>query len=256
MRTIAITNQKGGSGKTTTSVNLAAALAKQGKKILVMDLDPQASASSWLGITADNRGILEVFLENGELQNLIQETNTPNLDLIPASSWLVGAEKAFASELGAESYLKKNLEKLPHRWDYILLDCPPSLGLLTVWALVAAREIIVPVEAHVLALAGLAQLTETVGVVQDRLNHELAITGVVLCRYDGRTRHSQEIRESLKKHFSEVLYETVIRENIRIAEAPSFAQPITHYDPSSNGSKDYMALAKEFLSHQTVEETA
>lgn len=254
MRRIAITNQKGGSGKTTTAVNLAAALAEKGKKVLLIDLDPQASATAWLGVKDGGRGLLDVIGGNGNLLDNIHDTGIKNLSLIPASSWLVGAERTLAGELGAETILNRKLDALPDDWDFVLIDCTPSLGLLTVSALVASRELLVPVEAHILALNGLAQLLKTVDVVKERLNPHLAISGILVCRYNKRTRHSQDILETLKSKFGNVVYNTAIRENIRLAEAPSFSQPITLYDTASAGAEDYRALAGEILARAKDED--
>ena len=249
MRTIACVNQKGGSGKTTTAVNLAAALGERGQRVLLIDLDAQASASSWLGIPDGGRGLLDMFAGQTEARSLVREASAPNVDIIPSSAWLVGVEKALAGEVGAETILRSKLGALisavPSRWDVILLDCAPSLGILTVNALAAAREVLVPVEAHVMALSGLAQLLQTVSVVQERLNPELEIAGIVACRVDARTRHSQEIVAQLRERFGEKVYRTAIRENIRLAECPSFGQPITQYDSRSAGAQDYRALAEE-----------
>lgn len=246
-RTLAVVNQKGGSGKTTTTVNLAAALGERGKKVLVVDLDPQASASSWLGIKDGGRGLLDALAGNGNLADLVHLTDNGNLSAIPSSQWLVGAEKALASEVGAETILRKKLAHLPDSWDYILLDCPPSLGVLTVNALAAAHEVLVPVEAHVMALQGLAALLRTVDVVKDRLNPSLKVSGIVACRVDGRTRHALDVVEKLREHFEGLVFKTIIRENVRLAEAYSFAQPITVYDTRSAGAEDHRALAGEVM---------
>lgn len=251
MRTLAIANQKGGSGKTTTAVNLAAALGEKGRRVLVVDLDPQASASNWYGIRDAGRGLLDVFTDNGNLADLVHVTDAPGVEVVPSSAWLVGVEKALASEVGAETILRQNLARLPPgRWDYVLVDCPPTLGVLTVNALAAVRELVVPVEAHVMALAGLAQLIKTVEMVRERLNPALALSGIVACRVDRRTRHSLEVVRELRGRFGNVVYNVVIRENVRLAEAPSFGQPITKYDPRSAGAEDYRALAGEVIEQE------
>jgi chromosome partitioning protein len=251
VKTIAITNQKGGSGKTTTAVNLAAALVERGRQVLVIDLDPQASASQWLGVNDGGRGLLAVFTDNGNLLDIVYETGVSGLSLIPSSSWLVGVEKALAGEVGAELLFRKALRKLPRdRWDFVLVDCPPSLGLLTVAALAAVTAVLVPVEAHVMALAGVASLLQTVEVVKDRLNPELEVCGILACRVDARTRHAQEVVEQLRSRFGNVVYKGVIRENGRLAEAPSFAKPITEYEPHCAGAEDYRALAGEVLKQE------
>ncbi|MBM4273063.1 MAG: ParA family protein [Deltaproteobacteria bacterium] len=251
MRTIAIANQKGGSGKTTTCVNLAAALGEAGRRVLMIDLDPQHSATAWYGIKNAGKGVLGIFMDNARLEDFIQAAAAPGVEVAPSSAWLVGVEKVLAGEVGAETILKRQLDRLPpDRWDYVLLDCPPTLGILTVNALAAARELLVPVEAHVMALSGLAQLLHTVEVVRDRLNPDLKVTGILACRVDSRTRHAREVVERLRERSGSLVYRTVIRENIRLAECPSFGQPITQYDPKSAGAADYRALAQEIMEQE------
>jgi chromosome partitioning protein len=251
VRTLAIANQKGGSAKTTTAVNLAAALGERGCRVLVLDLDPQASASHWYGITDTGRGLFEVFVEHGTLEPLVQPTAAQGVDLVPASAWLVGMDKTLAGEIGAETLLRRHLEALPaDRWAYVLVDCPPTLGLLTVNALAAVQAVLVPVETHVMALQGLAQLLQTVDIIKARLNPALALAGILACRVNARTRHAQEIVEELRRRFGALVYQAVIRENVRLAECPSFGCPITHYDPRSTGAEDYRALAAEVLQRQ------
>ncbi len=251
MRVIAIVNQKGGSGKTTTSVNLAAALGEQRRRVLVVDLDPQASASSWLGVSDGGRGLLDLFTDGTGISELIRASVTEGVSLIPSSSWLVGVDKALVGEAGAESILKRKLEALPEEeWDYVLFDCPPTLGTLAVNALAAAREVLVPVEAHVLPLAGVVQLLELVEVVKERLNPELAVTGILACRVDARTRHSREVVEKLRERFGPIVYRTVLRESVRLAECPSFHQPILSYAARSTGAKDYREAAKELIEQE------
>lgn len=250
-RTIALMNQKGGSGKTTTAVNLAAALAEHGKRVLVLDLDPQASASAWFGVMDGGRELYDLLTgsngTNGNLADLARPTRVPGVDLIPSSAWLVGLERALASEIGSELLVRRHVERLPAAWSFLLVDCPPTLGLLAVSALVACDEVLVPVEAHVMALAGLAALMQTVERVRERLNPALAITGVLPCRYDARTNHSREVVERLRERFGRCVLRSPIRENVRLAEAPSFAQPITVYAPTSAGAEDYRAVAAELL---------
>lgn len=251
MRTIAIANQKGGSGKTTTSVNLAAALGEKGRRVLLLDLDPQHSATAWFGVNHGGKGILAIFTDDGNLADFVQAAGAAGVDLVPSSTWLVGVEKILAGEVGPETILRRQLARLaPDRWDYLLIDCPPTLGLLTINALAAVRELLVPVEAHVMALSGLAQLLRTVEVVRDRLNPDLHISGILACRVDARTRHAREVVEQLRERSGDLVYRTVIRENIRLAECPSFGQPITQYDPKSAGAADYRALAEEIITQE------
>ena len=243
MRTIAVVNQKGGSGKTTTAVNLAAALAERKQKVLLIDLDPQANATAWLGIHDAGRGLFDVFSGNKHITDIVRITSINNLSVVPSSSWLAGVEK------GAEGVLRNQLEGISG-WDYILIDCPPTLGVLTVSALVAVREVLVPVEARVMALSGLAGLLETVEVVKERLNRNLYISGILACSADLRTRLAGEVIDDLRKRFGRQVYRTVIRQNVRIAEAYSFEQPITVYDTTSAGAEDYRALASEVLKQE------
>jgi chromosome partitioning protein len=250
MRTIAIVNQKGGSGKTTTAVNLAATLAGRGRQVLLLDLDPQYSATTWFALPNPGRGIFEVFANPHQvwLQDLIRPTPVDNVCLVPSSAWLVGAEKALSSEPGAETILRDKMRHLGTlSFHYLFIDCPPNLTVLTVNALTAVREVLVPVECHVMGLQGLAQLLQTVDLVRQRLNPTLDITGLLPCRFDVRTRHGQEIVAQLRTRFPDKTFQTVIRENVRLAECPSMGVPITDYAPNCPGSEDYRALALEVI---------
>lgn len=247
MRVVAVANQKGGTGKTTTAVNLAAVLGELGRRVLVLDLDPQGSATEWLGARPGGPGAWGLLVEDAPLDGVIQATALPGVDLVPASPWLVGAERALAGTVGAEVILRGRLAHTRDRWDYVLIDCPPTLGLLTVMALAAAHRVLAPVEAHVMALAGLARLIQTVELVRERLNPDLRWSGFLLCRVDARTRHAAEVAEKLREYFPDQVFRTVIRENVRLAECFSFKKPITLYDPRAPGAEDFRALGREFL---------
>ena len=255
MRRIAIINQKGGSGKTTTTVSLGAALAERNRRVLVLDLDPQYSATTWLATPPPGRGLFDLFAEpeTTPLENLIRPTATPNLAIAGSNAWLVGAEKTLAAQPGAETILREKLQAVEADYDYVLIDCPPTLGVLTVNALTAVREVLVPVEAHVMGVQGLAQLLQTVEVVKKRLNPNLRIAGILVCRLDHRTNHGPEIYATLKDRFP-VTLATAIRENIRLAECPSMGVPITAYARTSAGAEDYRALSKELIAQETKQE--
>ena len=251
MRRIAIINQKGGAGKTTTTVSLGAALAEKGKRVLVIDLDPQYSATTWLAVHPVGRGVFDLFAETEktDLRDLIQATTTPNLSLVGSSAWLVGAEKALASEPGAEIILRDKLSTVASEFDYALIDCPPTLGVLSVNALTAVDEVLVPVAAQVMNLHGIAQLHQTIELVRRRLNPQLRFAGILACRLDHRTNHGPEIVAKLRERFPETL-RTTVRENVKLAECPSMGEPITSYAPSSAGAEDYRALAEEIMQQE------
>lgn len=244
---LAFANQKGGSGKTTSAVNVAAALGELGKRVLLMDLDSQASASRWYGIPNGGPGLYVTLTEDGELLELVHKTEFPGVDIVPGSAWLVGLDKAMAGEIAPETKLKALIEQLPARWDFVLLDCPPSLGLMSVSALTAAGAVVVPVEASVLALAGLAALTKTVDTVRERLNHDLKIAAILVCRVDLRTNLAQDVLDRLRERFGDLVMQTTIREGVRLRECPSFRAPITTYAPTSHAAEDYRSAAAELL---------
>jgi chromosome partitioning protein len=247
MRVIAITNQKGGVGKTTTAVNLATCLAEKKKRVLLIDVDSQANATAWLGNEAPPRTLLEVYTEGRGIESAVQPSRVKGVDILPSSPLFVSADRILAGEIGAEQILKRALASVPDRWDFVLIDCPPSLSIISVSALVAASEVLVPVETSYMALSGLAQLKSTLEQIQDRLNPDLVLSAILPCRVDYRTRLSREVIEDLRKHFGNTVLKTTIRQNIRLTEAPSYCLPITEYAPTSSGAKDYRSATKEFL---------
>ena len=250
--TIAVANQKGGCAKTTTAVNLAAALAELKQKVLLIDLDPQANASQWLGAENDERGVFELFTTKVAVSSLLVVSNTEGLSLLAGSRSLASIEKSLAGELAVETRLKRRLASLENlAFDYVLIDTPPTLGLMTLNALCAAQQVLIPVTTHVMTLSGVAQLMQTFDDVKDVLNPQLSLLGLLPCRVDQRTRHSKDIIEALIERFGEQVLVARIRENIRLAEAPSFRQSILQYQPSSSVADDFRALAREVIAHQS-----
>jgi len=246
---IAICNQKGGTGKTTSAVNLATYLALAEKKVLLMDLDPQANATSGLGVNKHNikKSTYHVLLEELEIKEIVQPTAVPNLSLAPSNLDLTGAEVELVGMLGREYRLKKALDKERENFDFVIIDSPPSLGLLTINALCASDSIIIPVQCEFYALEGLTQLVNTIKLVKDNLNPNLAIEGVVLTMADYRTNLTKEVIQEARTYFKEKVYATVIPRNIRLTEAPSFGKPIALYDKESIGAQKYEQLCKELL---------
>ena len=259
MRRIAVLNQKGGVGKTTTTVNLAAALAAEGYRTLVLDLDPQAHATLHLGLLPGRSGpsLYEVLTQNMPMEKVRREV-APNLSLAGSHIDLAGAELELLGTVGREVILRDQLDADPETFDFVLMDCPPSLSVLTLNALCAAREVLIPLQAHFLALHGLSKLLETIQLVSKRVNRDLKVAGVLLCLYDSGTRLGGEVIDDLANFFDgrakpnvpwadAKLFQTRIRRNIRLAECPSFGQSIFQYAPSSRGAEDYASLAAEFL---------
>jgi chromosome partitioning protein len=249
-KAIAIFNQKGGVGKTTTNINLAACLALKGKKILILDIDPQGNTTSGMGISKKglDKTMYEVLISDKlEPADAIIPTRVKNLDIIPASVQLAGAEIELVQLEGREKRLKKALDKIKGNYDYIFVDCPPSLGLLTINSLTAVDSVLIPIQCEFYALEGVSQLMSTIELVKKNLNTNLEIQGVILSMFDGRTNLSIQVVEEVKKYFKEKVYTTVIPRNVRLAEAPSYGMPIMEYDPKSKGAEAYFEFAAEFL---------
>lgn len=248
-RIIAIANQKGGVGKTTTSVNLSACLAYLGKKVLLVDIDPQGNASSGVGVKKGEvqQCIYDVLIDDVSVKDTILETKVENLHIVPATISLAGAEIELVSTISREVRLKRALQEVQGLYDYIVIDCPPSLGLLTINSLTAADAIIIPVQCEFYALEGLSQLLSTIRLVQKHLNKNLAIDGVLLTMFDARTNLGIQVIEEVKKYFQDKVYKTIIPRNVRLSEAPSHGEPIIIYDPKSRGAEVYLELAKEVI---------
>ena len=249
---ISVANQKGGVGKTTTTVNLGACLASLGKKVLLVDMDAQGNATSGVGIRKPDvtRDIYDVLVNELPIDEATLITEHENLSIVPATLQLAGAEIELTSMMARESRLKGSLAEVSSQYDYILIDCPPSLGHLTINSFTASDSILIPVQCEYYALEGLSQLLNTVRLVQKHFNPELDIEGVLLTMYDARTNLGNEVVEEVRKYFREKVYETIIPRNIRLSEAPSHGKPIIDYDPRSRGAEVYQALAKEVVSRE------
>lgn len=251
---ISLANQKGGVGKTTTSINLAAALAQQGKRILLVDADPQANTSSGLGVEIQHLDctIYECLINGIDPTTAILSTNTPNLYIIPSHIDLVGAEIEMLNIDNRENILKRVLAPLRNQFDYILIDCSPSLGLITINALTASDSIIIPVQCEFFALEGIAKLLNTIKIIKSNLNPTLRIEGFLLTMYDARLRLSAQVHDEVRRHFGDLVFNTVIARNVRLSEAPSHGKTVLEYDRNSKGAKNYTNLAKELIRRQEV----
>jgi chromosome partitioning protein len=252
---VAIANQKGGVGKSTTAVNLAAALAETGRKVLVIDLDPQGNASTGLGIDPGRRkqGTYQLLSQAAPAESAVLETAVPGVWAIPSNIELAGAEIELVGQISRETRLGQAIASVVSTYDFVLLDCPPSLGLLTVNAMAAADELIVPIQCEYYALEGLGQLLRNVRLVQQSLNPELRLTGIVLTMYDSRTKLSEQVVAEVRRYFGPRVYDTIIPRTVRLSEAPGFGKPITAYDPESKGARAYRQLAAEFLQREAVD---
>ena len=254
---IAVANQKGGVGKTTTSVNLSSLLAKKGKKVVLLDADPQGNATSGLGVDKNvEKSLYDVLVNEEPVENTLQDTIEKNLKICPSNVNLAGAEVELVSQMSREHRLKEQLDKIKDKYDYIFIDCPPSLGLITLNSFTAADSVLIPVQCEYYALEGLGQLINTINLVKKHLNKSLEIEGAVLTMYDIRTNLSNQVVKEVKKYFDDKVYKTVIPRNVRLSEAPSFGMPITTYDPKSKGARSYEKLAKEFLKAEDAKEKA
>ena len=247
-KVVAIANQKGGVGKTTTAVNLSTILAKKGKKVLMIDTDPQGNATSGLGIDKNvNFSVYDVIINDIEIDNTVQQTSIKNLEVCPSNINLAGAEVELVSMMSREQRLKEKIDNQKDKYDYIIIDCPPSLGLITLNAFTAADSVLIPVQCEYYALEGLGQLLNTINLVKKHLNKNLKIEGALLTMFDIRTNLSNQVVQEVNRYFENKVYKTVIPRNVKLSEAPSYGMPITIYDPKSKGAKCYEKLAMEFL---------
>ena len=254
---ISVANQKGGVGKTTTTVNLCAILAKKNKKVLLIDADPQGNATSGLGAEKDAEfSTYDILVSDVEIKDAIQDTIIKNLKICPANMNLAGAEVELVSMMSREQRLKVKLDEIKDLYDFILIDCPPSLGLITLNSFTASNSVLIPIQCEYFALEGLGQLLNTINLVKKHLNKNIKIEGALLTMYDIRTNLSNQVVKEVKRYFENKVYKTVIPRNVRLSEAPSYGMPITEYDPRSKGAKSYMKFAKEFLKLNEEEKKA
>lgn len=252
MRSIALTNQKGGVGKTTSAANLGACLAGMGKRVLLIDADPQANLSAHFGVDVytEMKSVYTLMIGEARAEEVLCATATENLYLIPSNINLAGAEIELVGVVGRETILKEALASMLDGYDYVFVDCPPSLGLLTLNALTTVREVFIPLQTEFFALQGMGKLMETIRLVRRRLNPDLQVTGIIACMYDGRTRLAREVKANILEYFPDKLFEAMIHKNVKLAEAPSHGKPIIAYDSKSRGSRDYKALAREVIEQE------
>ena len=256
-KVISVANQKGGVGKTTTTVNLSTLLAKKGKKVLLIDTDPQGNATSGLGVDKDvELSVYDILVGDTTFEETVQETAIKNLKVCPSNISLAGAEVELVSMMSREQRLKAKLDLVKDQYDYILIDCPPSLGLITLNAFTASDSVLIPVQCEYFALEGLGQLLNTVNLVKKHLNKNLEIEGALLTMYDARTNLSNQVVKEVKRYFEDKVYKNVIPRNVKLSEAPSYGMPITLYDPRSKGAKSYEKFTREFLKINEEEQKA
>ena len=252
---VSIANQKGGVGKTTTSINLSTILAKKGRKVLMIDADPQGNASSGVGIDRDEieLSVYDILINDNTLEEVVKKTNIKNLDICPSNINLAGAEVELVSMMSREHRLKEKLDIIKNDYDYIIIDCPPSLGLITLNAFTASDSVLIPVQCEYYALEGLGQLLNTISLVKKHLNKDIEVEGALLTMYDIRTNLSNQVVKEVKKYFNDKVYKNVIPRNVKLSEAPSYGMPISIYDPRSKGAKSYEKIVKEFLKNNESE---
>ena len=254
---ISIANQKGGVGKTTTAINMSTILAKRGKKVLFIDADPQGNGTSGLGVNKEQKfSIYDVLIEDIEVENTLQKTQVKNLDLCPSNMNLAGAEVQLVSMEVREYRLKTKLNNIRDKYDFIIIDCPPSLGLITLNAFTASNSVLIPVQCEYYALEGLGQLLNTVELVRKHMNKDFKVEGALLTMYDARTNLSNQVVKEVKRYFEDKVYKNVIPRNVKLSEAPSYGMPITLYDPRSKGAKSYEKFTREFLKINEEEQKA